>query len=735
MSFIVQIWEQPDGFPKPASAVEACQLVALAAERADRARSNTRLKTFQQQILERFPIADERDWTNLRDPSAMKTDLGVWQDDALRAPLGDAPVLTLDIASSRDVVLGWLAEAGPRAGVNVCDPEGGNAWLADGRVFTANDKGACIRPLARLVECDDRAAWEQLVELVERGNRVALGHLVKMYEEGRFVGRDRAISWGLRAEAAGWRIVDGVAMPREGARPGTDGVLEHDRGVLDDAGRARADALLLRLRERTGLREALLSAAHEFDARHVAALDMIAKGDFAAAAMRLQPLANRGHAPSQRTLGHLWATGRATPDDPRQELDWITAAAHVGDTAALQRLAWLYDEGVLRKRETRDARGVHRLLIKDGETSAVRDASRVELKRLNGPPTGKFWEGRVESELLPLAEQGDVAAMVELARVIEWGRSLDKVWERSTPWWIRAAEAGHPLAQREVARFHEQGRGVPKDEAKATHWYGLSARQGDGHAQVEYARRLGQGKGVARDDAQARQWLEQAAQQRIPSALKFMAKGYATGGLFPKDLLAAQLLIVIHDRIQDWGIEDFHGPDEADPREVRRLLAEIDGGADLLEVLKRRVTTPPPAPPAGGLSLAPVTAPAAPAPAPSLSPAAAPAVATRRRERVIDPEPESLVQPAPSSPIGPMLILVSLGMLAFVVAALRKDATARITAPWLIGSAVAALGAFKMSRENGNPSLVAAMDAAPMFIPFIGSALAARMLYFRWRGK
>jgi hypothetical protein len=82
-----------------------------------------------------------------------------------------------------------------------------------------------------------------------------------------------------------------------------------------------------------------------------------------------------------------------------------------------------------------------------------------------------------------------------------------------------------------------------------------------------------------------------------------------------------------------------------------------------------------------------------------------------------------------------MLILVSFGMLAFVVGALRKDATAHITAPWLIGSAVAALGAFKMSRENGNPNLVAAMDAAPMFIPFIGSGLALRMLYLRWRGK
>lgn len=744
MSFIVQIWEQPDGFPKPTNVLEACNQVDLAAERADPARPNARLKAFVAQIRERWPVTVEFDWEGKR-----KVDLGVWQDDSLLGDLGAEPSAVLGIAKSHiDVVVPWLAEAGPLAGVSVGDPQNGNAWLADGSVFAMKDEGACAKALARYQACDDRSAWERFVELAQQGNLFAFGKLGEMYDKARFVGRDPVISLALRAIAHGWRLVDGVAMPPEGAGGRASSSLIVTRADGGAEFSAKADALFARLRAATNLRETLLAAAHEFDARHVGALDLIAKGEFGAAAMRLQPLANRGHAPSQRALANLWSTGRATPDDPKQELAWITAAAEVGDNAALQRLAWLYDEGVLRKREARDARGVHRLLISKGETSAVRDASRVELKRLNGPPGGKFWEGRGESELLPLAEQGDAAAMVELARVIEWGRSLDQVWERSTPWWIRAAEAGHPLAQRQVAAFHEQGRGVPKDEAKATHWYGLSARQGDGHAQVDYAKRLGTGQGIARDDAQSRQWLERAAQQRIPSALRYMAKGYASGGLFPKDLLAAQLLVVIHDRIQDWGSDDFHGADQADPREVRRLLAEIDGGADLLAVLKRRATTPPPAPPAGGLSLAPMTAPAAPAPAPSLSPAAAPrrppavsreaaapAVATRRRERVADPEPEPGVPPAPGSPIGPMLILVSFGMLAFVVVALRRDATAHITAPWLIGSAVAALGAFKMSRDNGNPSLVAAMDAAPMFIPFIGSGLALRMLYLRWRGK
>ncbi len=750
MSFIVQIWEQPDGFPAPTTVEEACNLVDLAAERADPARPNARLRAFLDQVRERWPITVEpggpRD-----DPAKAKVDLGVWKDDSLRRDIGDEPASTLAIDTSRiDQVLPWLAEAGPQAGVNVSDPQSGSAWLADGSVFALDDEGACAKALARLDALDDRAAWSRFVDLAQGGNLAAFGHLGRMYDEARFVGRDPAASLALRAVANGWQLVDGVATPPEGGASRASSSLEAARADAGSELCAKADALFARLRAATDLRRTLLDAAHEFDARQAAALDLIDKGEFAAAAIRIQPLANRGHVPSQRTLAHLWSTGRATPDDPRQELAWITAAAKLDDDAALQRLAWLYDEGVLRKRETRAARGVHRLLISRGRTAAIRDASRVELKRLVGPAGNPFWQGRSEPELLPLAEQGDAAAMVELARVIEWGRSLSDVWERSTPWWIRAAEAGHRDAQRKVAWLHEQGLGVAKDEAMATHWYGLAARQDDGDAQFEYARRLGVGLGIARDDAQSRQWLERAAQRRSASAMHILGKGHALGDLYQKHLLAAQLVFVLHDRMQDWGNDHFLGPDKVDPREVRRLLAEIDGGADLLEVLARigalRPGAPPPPPP-GGLSLVPMAAPAAPAaPAPvAPGPAAATResagvpIAARRRERVVEPEPEPepeaerIESATPRSLAGPLLILVSLAMMAAVVSALRKDAAANVVVSWLVASAVAAAGAFRMAREDGRPGPAAALDALPMFVPFVGPALAMRTLYFRWR--
>jgi len=745
LSFIVQIWEQPDGFPKPTDVYAACNQVELADERADPARPNARLRAFVEQIRERWPITIEPGFPR-DDASKATTELGVWKDDSLQQDIGRSPALVLAIVTDKvDEVLTWMAEAGPLAGVNVADPQNGSAWLADGSVFALNDEGACAKAMARHLALDDRAAWEQFVELAQGGNLAAFGHLGDMYGKARFVGRDPAIAWALHAVANKWQAVQGVPAPSDATDTTAAATLATLRDGLDAAARARADALFERLRA-PGLRGTLLAAAGEFDARHVAALDLIARGDVAAAAMRLQPLASRGHVPSQRALALLWAAGRAQPDDPRQELAWIAAAAALQAPDALLALARLYEEGVLTRRNVPQARQIHRRLIAHGATSALRDGSRAELKRLLdiGRSRGPFWDGRSAAELQPLADAGDVEAMVELARNFEWGRVTESAWDRAGPLWRRACEGGHPEAQRRMASMHSTGvLDVPKDDARATALYRLAALQGDRAAQFELAKRLDTGLGAARDRPQAFHWLEQAGRQKLPSALRMMSVFYARGDDHPKDPVAAQFLLVLHDRLWERGSDDFKGPDEVDATQVRRLLAEIDGGADLLEVLQRRHPHRPPTPPvtpADGLSLVPIAAPAAPAaPAagspPSSSSREAARPAPRRRPTVVEPEPEpEPVIEAPSrSPIGPILIVVSFAMLAAVVAALRVNAQANITVPWLIASALAAAGAYRISRENGQPTLVAAIEAVPMFVPFIGSALAARMLYFRWR--
>ena len=749
MSNIVQIWEQPEGLPRPADAAQACRLPELAGNRTDGTWPTARLEAFRRRILERWPISDERDWGQ-NDPAATKPVLGVWKDDALRADLRATPLLVLDIATRAAEVLGWLAEAGPRAGVNVRDPRGGSAWLADGGVFTTTDKGACVLALARLKARDDRAAWERLVELAVRGNREAARHLAQMYVDGRWVGRDPAIAWALQAQDQGWVVVDGVAGPPEGANPNIFGALEYDRKRLDAAACARADALLARLVDGADLREALLAAAHEFDARFVAAHGLIAAGQVEAAALRLRTLADRGHRPSQHALAGLWARGLATPDDPTKEFAWIAQLAELHDAPALVALARLHEEGVLCKCSPFDARGIYRLLTSNAETPAVREAARIEVERLVGPPTGKFWEGRTQEQLQPLVDQGDVAAMVELARLLEWGRHTLEAYTRTMPLWQRAAEGGNARAQYTVAYSCEKGRVVAQDEALAAHWYGLAANNGDAASQFNYARRLDLGLGIARDRAQSVRWLESAARQLELSALAALSRSFANGDLHPKDLVAAQVLSVLRDRKLDGSGDEWMGPDKADPREVRRLLAEIEGGADLVDVLKKRAPASVPSRSAAvgvGLSLAPIAAPRASAPtrAPVPAPARAPAsarpvaratLATRRRDgdEPADVEAPPRFEPLPRSPIGPLLILASFGAMAIAVAMLRRDAASSVLTPWLAGSALAAAGAYRVSREAGNPSVVAAMDAAPMFIPFIGSALAARMLHFRWRG-
>src|SRR5208283_5325013 len=55
--------------------------------------------------------------------------------------------------------------------------------------------------------------------------------------------------------------------------------------------------------------------------------EALEKGDYAAALIELQPLADQGHAGAQVLLGEMYLTGRGTAPDERQAMEWFRKAA------------------------------------------------------------------------------------------------------------------------------------------------------------------------------------------------------------------------------------------------------------------------------------------------------------------------------------------------------------------------------------------------------------------------
>ena len=83
-------------------------------------------------------------------------------------------------------------------------------------------------------------------------------------------------------------------------------------------------------------------------------------------------------------------------------------------------------------------------------------------------------------ELLPMAEEGNAAAQLELGYRYYTGMdpAVTKDLPRSTSYFEQAASAGHPDAQFELGVRFEKGWGVDKDPARALEWFVRSSEQG-----------------------------------------------------------------------------------------------------------------------------------------------------------------------------------------------------------------------------------------------------------------
>jgi TPR repeat protein len=71
----------------------------------------------------------------------------------------------------------------------------------------------------------------------------------------------------------------------------------------------------------------------------------INRGDYATAARRIIPLAQRGDAHAQAILGFMYANGRGVPQSYEVAVDWYLQSAEQGDPTGQYLLGLMYDKG------------------------------------------------------------------------------------------------------------------------------------------------------------------------------------------------------------------------------------------------------------------------------------------------------------------------------------------------------------------------------------------------------
>jgi len=118
------------------------------------------------------------------------------------------------------------------------------------------------------------------------------------------------------------------------------------------------------------------------------------------------------------------------------------------------------------------------LLEKLAESGDSRAQYEVALMYLQGigtrvdPARGGYW-------MLAAANNGNVAAMVEIGGRFESGANVERNYLLSFTWYRRAAALGDPIAAYRLAGLYERGTGVQRDLPRAWAWYRLSRKFGN----------------------------------------------------------------------------------------------------------------------------------------------------------------------------------------------------------------------------------------------------------------
>jgi TPR repeat protein len=198
-----------------------------------------------------------------------------------------------------------------------------------------------------------------------------------------------------------------------------------------------------------------------------------------AEALRLcRPLAERGNADAQTTLGVIYEDDL----DDAKAVKWYRRAADQGNADAQFRLGTMYGGG----------RGG---LARD-------DAEAAKWQRT-------------------AAEQGNADAQEKLGSMYEHGQGVPQSDVEAVKWYRKAAEQGSAHAQIEFGIMNEDGRGgLAPDYVEAVKWYRKAAEQGNADAQATLGFRYERGQGVSLDYVLAHMWLSLAAAKGYPCADK-----------------------------------------------------------------------------------------------------------------------------------------------------------------------------------------------------------------------
>ena len=113
--------------------------------------------------------------------------------------------------------------------------------------------------------------------------------------------------------------------------------------------------------------------------------------------------------------------------------------------------------------------------------------------------------------LLPLAEEGDIAAQYMVGLMHETGQSGQRDLVIAAKWYRKAADQGFARAQYYLGDLYYRGKGDMQNYGEAMKWYRRAADQGTAMAQHMLGIMYVKGQGTEQDYVQAYKWFTLAS--------------------------------------------------------------------------------------------------------------------------------------------------------------------------------------------------------------------------------
>jgi len=225
------------------------------------------------------------------------------------------------------------------------------------------------------------------------------------------------------------------------------------------------------------------------------------RGDYTTALRLLRPLADKGDAKAQFSLGVMYDKGQGVTQDYTEALNWYHRAAEQGDAKAQFNLGAMYENG----------QGVP-----PDHTQAVK------------------WFRKA-------ADQGIAGAQFNLGLWYVEGQGVPQDYTQAVKWFRKAADQGDAQAQNGLGSMYGRGWGVPQDYTESVKWFRKAAEQGDVQGENSLAISYAEGQGAPQDYAEAVTWFRKAADQGMADAQFNLGNMYSKGQGVTQDFVAAYI--------------------------------------------------------------------------------------------------------------------------------------------------------------------------------------------------